>query len=336
MHIERRALVVGIDTYAKAHPLTGCVADAKAAGELLEVNADQSPNYVCRTLLDNMEDGTPITRAALRGACEELFAHFKGDVLLYFSGHGVVTPFGGHLCAYDSQKGDWGVSMQEVIELAMNSEARDIIIILDCCHSGDIADPTIFNNKRSGDPLAVLRENMTVIAASLKAQPAVEAGGHGLFTAALIAALSGSAADHMGWVTAPSIYAYVERRFGSWAERQRPVYKSYATSVRVVRECAPLIDRLKLRRIVELFPTEDFQYRLTPAHEPEDEHGRVRKPVDKEKVAIATLLKEYRDAGLLKPSTPGEQLFWTARRRHTVELTLRGREYWWLVKNRKI
>ena len=337
MDIERRALVVGIDNYAHAAKLSSCVADAEAVGRLLEENADQSPNYMCRVLLDNMEDGQPITRASLRGACEELFAHFKGDVLLYFSGHGVLTPFGGHLCAFDSQRNDWGVPMQEVVELAINSEARDIIILLDCCHSGDIADPTILNSRRGGgDPLATLRENMTVIAASLKAQGAVEAGGHGLFTASLIVALDGGAADPMGWVTAPSIYAYVERRFGSWAERQRPVYKSYATSVRVVRECAPLIDRLKLRRLIELFPEQDYRYRLTPAHEPEDEHGKVHKPVDKDKVAVATLLKEYRDAGLLKPSIPGEQLFWTARRRHTVELTMRGREYWWLVKNRKI
>lgn len=335
LNIERRALIVGLDTYANATDLSSCVADAEAMSKLLEFNAERSPNYVCRVLLDKMEDGQPVTRAALRGACEELFADFKGDVLLYFSGHGVVTPFGGHLCAFDSREGDWGVPMQEIVELAIHSEARDIILILDCCHSGDIADPTLLNTKR-GDPLAVLRENMTVIAASLKAQAAVEMGGHGLFTASLLDALSGGAADHMGWVTASSIYAYVERRFGSWAERQRPVYKSYATSVRVVRECAPLIDRFKLHRLVELFPTQDYKFRLTPKHEPEDERGRVHKPVDREKVALAQLFKEYRDAGMLKPSLPGEQLFWTARRRHTVELTLRGREYWWLVKNKKI
>jgi hypothetical protein len=333
---ERRALIVGIDNYESAPALSSCVADAKAIGGLIERNADESPNYLCRVLLNNMEDGTPITRAALRGACEELFANFKGDVLLYFSGHGVLTPFGGHLCAYDSKRHDWGVPMQEVVEFAINSEARDIILILDCCHSGDIADPSILSSKRGGDPLAVLRENMTVIAASLKTQASVEAGGHGLFTVSLMDALDGGAADHMGWVTASSIYAYVERRFGSWAERQRPVYKSYATSVRVVRACAPLIDRLKLRMLVELFRTQDYKYRLTPKHEPEDEHGKLHHPVDKEKVAVARLFKEYRDAGLLKPSLPGEQLFWTARRRHTVELTPRGREYWWLVKNKKI
>jgi hypothetical protein len=336
MNIERRALIVGIDTYANAPKLSSCVTDAEAVGKLLELNADESPNYLCRVLLDKMEDGQPITRALLRGACAELFANFKGDVLLYFSGHGALTPFGGHLCAYDSQKNDWGVPMQEIVDLAYRSEARDIIMILDCCHGGDIADPSILNTSGGRDPLAVLRENMTVMAASLKAQAAVEAGGHGLFTASLLVALDGGAADPMGWVTAPSIYAYVERRFGSWEERQRPVYKSYATSVRVVRECAPLIDHAKLRKLVEVFPALDHKCRLTPSHEPEDEHGKVHKPVDREKVALAQLLKEYRDAGLVKPSKPGEQLFWTARRRHTVELTPRGKEYWWLVKNRKI
>ena len=336
MEIERRALVVGIDTYENASNLHSCVADAEAVGKLLEQNADERPNYLCRVLLDELENGQPITRAGLREACAELFADFKGDVLLFFSGHGVLTPFGGHLCAFDSQRNDWGIPMQEIVEMAISSQARDIILILDCCHSGDIADPTILNSKRGGDPLAILRENMTVIAASLRSQPSVEAKGHGLFTASLLDALNGGAADHMGWVTAPSIYAYVERRFGSWGERQRPVYKSYATSVRVVRECAPLIERLKLRRLIELFPAQDYKYPLSPEHEPEDEYGRVHEPVDVEKVAIAKLFKEYRDAGLLKPSTPGQQLFWTARHSHTVELTLRGQEYWWLIKNKKI
>lgn len=334
MDNEKRALIIGIDTYLNSSKLSSCVADADAVDKLLKKNADGTPNYTCRTLKDKMEDGTPITRAGLRAACQEHFANFKGDLLFFFSGHGVLTPFGGHLCAYDSQRNDWGVPMQEVVDLAFNSHARDIILILDCCHSGDIADPTMLGPRR--DPLATLRENMTVIAASLKTQSSVEAGEHGLFTASLLDALNGSAADHMGWVTAPSIYSYIERRFGSWSERQRPVYKSYATTVRTIRHCAPLIERQKLYEIVELFPDQNFQYQLTPEHEPEDEHGNVHEPVDKKMVAVATLLKDYRDAGLVKATVPGEQLYWTARRSHTVELTLRGKEYWWLVKNGKI
>jgi hypothetical protein len=175
---------------------------------------------------------------------------------------------------------------------------------------------------------------MTVIGASLASQPSLEEGGHGVFTGAVLDALEGGAADHMGWVTAPSIYAYIERRFGAF--EQRPVYKSYTTGVRVIRECAPLIDRLKLQKIVEHFPAQGFLYRLDPEFEREDKFGKLRKRINEKKAAIGQLFKDYRDAGLLKPSTPEEQLFWTAQRRHTVELTLRGREYWWLVKEKKV
>ena len=51
---------------------------------------------------------------------------------------------------------------------------------------------------------------------------------------------------------------------------------------------------------------------------------------------MAHLLKAYRDAGLLKASDPGLQLFWVARQSGTVELTPRGQEYWWLIVNDKI
>jgi hypothetical protein len=335
MDVTRRALVVGINTYQFSSQLTGSVADAEAMGRLLEYNVDGKLNYDCRVLLDGMENGTRITKAALRQACTRLFTDTKDDVLLYFSGHGTLTQFGGYLCAYDSQSNEWGIPMQEIVEMANNSKARDVVMILDCCHGGNMGDPSLLGGGGGRDPLAVLRENTTIIASSLGSQASYEAGGHGAFTAAVIDALEGGAADHMGWVTAPSIYAYIERRFG-WQDNQRPVYKSYATSVRVVRECAPLIERLKLRRIIELFPMQDFLYRLDPEHEPEDEFGNMHEPVNKEKVAVALLLKEYRDAGLLRASVPGEMFYWVARRGHTVELTPRGREYWWLVKNKRL
>jgi hypothetical protein len=216
----------------------------------------------------------------------------------------------------------------------MKSPARQILLILDCCHSGDIANPATINRETGKSPLATLREDMTVIAASRSLEVAIEAGGHGLFTGALLDALEGGAADHMGFVTAPSLYGYVSRRFTAWD--QRPVYKTNATDVLTVRECAPLIARLQLRQIATYFPAADYRYRLDPEYEPEDEHGNVKEPVNKDKVAIAQLFKAYRDAGLLKPSDPGLQLYWVARRSDTVELTPRGREYWWLVVNDKI
>ena len=190
-------------------------------------------------------------------------------------------------------------------------------------------------NRGTGkNPIATLRENMTVIAASRATESAIEASDHGLFTGALLDALEGGAADHMGFVTAPALYAYVSRRFTAWD--QRPMYKTNATQVLTVRECEPLIHRLQLRQLATYFPKSDYKYRLDPEFEPEDERGSTKGPVNQEKVAIAQLFKSYRDAGLLKPSDPKLQLYWVARHSETVELTPRGREYWWLVVNDKI
>jgi len=331
--MARRALIVGTNTYGGGNDLHACVADAKAMAEVLSRHKDGEKNFDCIVFLDQMEDGSQITRPKLRAALNALF-NFDGEVLLYFSGHGFLSKTGGLLCTSDATKDDWGIPMQEVVDLAIDSQAHQILIILDCCHSGDIANPAIMNKDAGKSPLATLRENMTVIAASRATEAAIEAGGHGLFTGALLDALEGGAADHMGFVTAPALYAYVSRRFTAWD--QRPVYKTNATEVLTVRECEPLIHRLQLRQLATYFPKADHKYRLDPEYEPEDEHGNVKEPVNKEKVAIAQLFKSYRDAGLLRPSDPKLQLYWVARRSETVELTPRGREYWWLVVNDKI
>lgn len=337
MPSERRALIIGINTYDMPDSnLEAAVADAEALAERLQRHTDgqMEPNYDCRVLLDVMEDGSRITRVALGEACEQLFAAFDGDVLLYFSGHGVLTNVGSYLCTTDATPREWGVSMMHVMNWACASRARNILVILDCCHAGAIGNPAALRQYQPEDPLALLRENMTVIAASRDSQSSVEAGGHGLFTAAVLDALDGGAADHMGWITAPSIYAYVERRFG--AHDQRPIYKSHATRLDPVRKCAPLIERMKLLELIHYFPTESHRYVLDPEHEPEDEHGNMREPVNQAKVAVAQLFKDYRDAGLLRSTIPNEQFFWVARRSHTVELTTRGREYWSLAKSGRI
>ncbi len=329
--MSRRALIVGINTYSGDNNLHACVADAKEIADVLSRHKDGKKNFDCIVLLDRMEDGSPITRPKMRARLHELF-NFDGDVLLYFSGHGFLSETGGVLCTSDATEDDWGVPMQEVVDLATKSQAHHIVLLLDCCHSGGIANPATMNIGKN--PLATLRENVTVIVASRGTEVALEAGGHGLFTAALLDALNGGAADHMGFVTAPALYAYISRRFTAWD--QRPVYKTNATDVFTVRECEPLIIRLKLQQLPTYFPTADHKYPLDPEFEPEDEHGNVKEPVNKEKVAIAQLFKSYRDAGLLRPSDPKLQLYWVARRGETVELTPRGREYWWLVVNDKI
>jgi hypothetical protein len=333
----RRALIVGVNNYG--HPdnnLDGCVPDAEAMAERVARHSDGSQNYDCKdhVHLAKVEDSSVITRPELRQWIHDLFSNFKGDALFYFSGHGALTRFGGWLCTTDAAKNDLGVSVEEVLKAAQDSRCSDVLLVFDCCHSGTVGNSAVLQSRDAESSIAVLRENLTIIAASAAAETAAEAGGHGLFTAAVLDGLDGGAADHMGWVTSQAIYAYVQRRFGAWG--QTPVYKSHTTQVNIVRKCAPLIDRYKLEQLVHYFPEKDSVYQLDPEMEPEDEQGNVKEPINKEKIAIAKLFKDYRDAGLLRASLDGEQLFWTARHGHTVQLTVRGQEYRWLVRNQKI
>ena len=333
-NVGRRALVVGIDQYLNVPSLAGCENDARAVAKLLESNEDTTPNYDVAVAVASRSADTIVSRANLREHLQKLFSpDYLGDVLLYYSGHGALTVTGGYIATSDAVKNDLGIPMTEILQLAFQSCAREIIIIFDCCHSGDLGNIPLLATAGQTSPLSALRENMTIMAASKATQVAVEAGGHGLFTSAVMDALDGGAADHMGWVTAPAIYGYVERRFGEFD--QRPVYRSHATQIGIVRQCAPLIERLKLNEMVKLFPSETYKYQLDPEFEPEDEHGNLHEPANQEKIRISHLFKDFRDTGLLKTST-GEQLFWAARKSQSVELTIRGREYWRLVKGRRI
>jgi hypothetical protein len=332
--MAKKALLVGIDGYRNLRDLGGCVADALALQPLLERHADGKRNYDCNVLLGRVgRSRTRVTRPVLRDALRKLFAN-PGEVLFYFSGHGAITEIGGYLATHEAERDDWGIKMQEVIEWAKDSRSSHVLLMLDCCHSGDMGDAPLLNSVHALNPLTVLRQNMTIIAASRNDQGAVEVDGHGVFTSTVLEALGGGAADHMGWVTAPSVYAYVERRFNGW--QQRPVYKSHATELAVLRECAPLIERMSLRGLLEYFPRSDYKYRLDPQYDPEDEAGNIIGRKNDRKIRIGRRFKEYRDAGLLRATIRGEDFYWVARRRHTVELTARGREYWWLVKENRI
>ena len=71
-------------------------------------------------------------------------------------------------------------------------------MLLDCCHSGDFANPGLM---KKGPTHLQPSENMTVIASSRDVEDSIEAGGHGVFTGSLLDALNENVADHMGWVT---------------------------------------------------------------------------------------------------------------------------------------
>jgi len=312
--VPRRALLVGLNRYDDLPDLEGCVNDARAMQELLARQYDGYRNYHCQILTSPGKH--KITRKFLRAKWVELFDSFDGDVLFYFSGHGTPTKVGGYLVTEDGERGDPGLAMNDLLTLANNSEARRVVLILDCCFSGHLGNPPNLPQRE-----AQIREGVTVLAASRATQSAAEAGGHGVFTRLLLEALNGGAADIRGRVTAASIYAYVEQALGPWD--QRPVYKSNADRLSPIRRCEPSVPDDVLRKLPQMFEKPESAFRVDPSFERNEASA---KPEDAERFAEIKLL---RNARLLTIEAADAES-------RAVHLTPLGQLYWRLALQENI
>jgi hypothetical protein len=327
----RRALIVGIDHYAST-PLQGCVADAQSVADVLSRNADGSRNWSAELLVSTEVGGSEITRDVLRGELTKLFATPRDtDLLFYFAGHGGQSPWGADLVTQDFKTHSLGVSMNDVLTLANDSNARSVTLILDCCFSGDTGNPPGLQSAgveeafRLGKTL--LRENVTVLAASRSTETAAELDGHGVFTHALLDGLEGGATDHLGKITALGLYEHISPSFDAW--EQRPVLKTSMTEPLVLRLGPPWLDTALLRDLPKYFPTEHFRFALTRAHEG---GGRPFPPG-----AVGTVeqqefdyLGRLRNANLVTNDGQRDH-FWVAMEGGEVYLTALGRYFWRLA-----
>jgi uncharacterized caspase-like protein len=205
-----------------------------------------------------------IMKASIRAPLEELFSNDGDIAFFYFSGHGTANNLGGFLVTQDACRYDEGLPMNQIITLANKSRVREIVIMLDCCHSGALGNLPEIDNMS-----VQLREGISVLSASRSTQVAVETGGGGVFTSLVVDALTGGASDVLGNVTIASIMAYVDQALGPW--EQRPVFKSHVSKLSPIRKCKPSVGAEILRKLPTYFPTNAFEYPLDPSYEPDSE-----------------------------------------------------------------
>jgi hypothetical protein len=316
----RRALCVGIDGYPFG-ALQGCVADAIEMSRLLERNDDGSLNFDVR-LVTAPQD--VVTRATLRESITLLFSQPAEVALFYFSGHGSENDLGGYLMTTDAEAYDEGVPMGDVITLANKSSVTEVVIILDCCHSGhlgNIPGPSDANAK------VEIREGVSILTASRSSEPAMESKGRGVFTALLCSALDSGASDVLGHTNVASIFSYVDQSLGSW--EQRPLIKTHLSSLLCLRHAAPSVDSTKLRLLTTLFTRPTDEFHLDPTFERTDATARL------ENVATYDVLVSYRNSRLVEVVTH-EHLYYAAMGSGTARLTALGRHYWRLVKDGRL
>lgn len=241
----RRALLVGIDHYQNSKKnLNGCINDANRMKEVFETHENKDRNFDCKMLLSNTKN---ITRATLKAHIKMLFNHRDNDtVLLYFSGHGATTDAGTYLVTYDALPNDEGISLMEIVALANNSKAKEVVIILDCCHAGGAG-----NSIDLGERKVVLREGISILAAATEDQYSWEKGGYGVFTSIIYNAMLGGAADVRGKINLSSLYYYADTLLNAW--KQRPVFKSHVSHMISLRNCEPKISLDILRKLPNYF-----------------------------------------------------------------------------------
>lgn len=312
-----RALVIGIDDYPTA-PLGGCVNDAKAIAARLGRNSDATKGFDVRLLTSDNDD---ITREVLVDQITELLAQPAPVAVLYFSGHGTLTDFGGHLVAADHARYTFGISSAELGQLVNSSPVHEVVILLDCCNSG------AFAATEADAGTALLREGVSLLAASRANQTALESGGAGVFTDAVCEALDGGAADVVGKVTTAGVYAYLDEALGPWD--QRPMFKAHLSTLTTLRTCAPAVGLSTLRAFTTWFTEAESHYALDPSYEPtaEPEH-----PEHEETFAA---MQKCRAARLIEP-VGEEHMYYAAMNTAACRLTPLGRRYWRLAKQERL
>lgn len=322
----KKALVVGINYYQKIGNLHGCVSDAYSVSQVLMRHMDGQLNFDVKqvTAVDN---ASAVSRKQLKDDIAALFADDSEVALLYFAGHGHVEDAGGYLVTSECEDGDVGLPLDEVLNFANASRAKNKILILDSCYSGSIGTP-----KSLGD-MALLSEGMTILTASSKDQYAQEVNGSGVFTSLLVDALNGGAANLLGDITPGSIYAHIDQSLGAW--EQRPIFKTNVKAFTSLRRVSPPIQLSDLKQITTLFPTPSFDFPLDPSFEPQPpapNHGIAPDPVNNKSFAI---LQKLNRLNLVKP-VGEEHMYFAAMNSKPCRLTVLGEHYWNLISKGRI
>lgn len=316
----RKALVVGIDYYDNLSSLYGCVNDAYSVHNVLDRHGDGTINFSINLMIST-DASYKITRKMLKEKVKELYDDDCEVGLFYFAGHGYIDSTGGYLITSDCTDGDDGFSLNELLSIVNTSKCKSKIIILDSCHSGIAGTPSENDNN------AIIHEGVTILTASSSRQYASEVDGKGVFTALLVDALNGGAANLVGEITPGSVYAHIDQSLGPW--EQRPLFKTNVKKFTSLRRVAPSINLSDLSKITELFDHPTKEYILDDTYESDSPNPNLKN------VGKFAILQKYNRVNLVIP-VGADHMYYAAMQNKSCKLTSLGTHYWNLVKNKRI
>jgi Caspase domain len=214
------ALVIGINEYTNAPPLSYACNDAVAIAKHLRDKV-QIPESNVRVLLD---------KAATREAIVATFLQFVDEakpndrVLVFFAGHGYTRTSRrgevGYLVPRDGNPSDLATLIRWD-ELTRNADlipAKHVLFIMDACYGGLALTRNVPPGSHRFLKDMLSRYSRQVLTAGKADEVVADAGGpragHSIFTGHLLDGLEGAARSGDGIITANGVMAYVYERVG--------------------------------------------------------------------------------------------------------------------------
>ena len=334
--MSKAALVVGINYYEKQSNLKGCVNDAKSITKLLRYNENGEKNFEVRCLC--AEDIQSAIKAdKLQQQIKELFENRHNETaLLYFSGHGGITPNnGGYIATRDTNTHETGISMADLIEIVNTSKVRNKIIIFDTCHSGEMGVHPSYKNLGS-----CIGEGVSILTASSQDQKALENNDlfneHGVFSKLLIDSLEGCGSSILGQVTLGGIYAHIDKSLGNFG--QRPIFKTNTNRFIEIRKVISQVNLQELRELSNIFTEPTAIYKLDQTYEQDKDVPATytnKKACNPEHYRVFRILQNLNRVNIVV-AVEEKDMYYAAMNEKACKLTSTGRFYWHLAKTEKL
>lgn len=221
-YANSRALVIGINEYKNASPLSYAVSDAEAIRELL-ISDFAFPRDNITYLVDSEATKSSILKSFLKFAAEDV--EIDDRVIVFFAGHGhtrtSIRREVGYLIPHDADMNDLSTLIRWD-ELTQNAElirAKHMLFIMDACYGGLALTRSLQPGSVRFLRDMMLRYSRQVLTAGKANEVVADSGGplpnHSIFTGHLIEGLRGNAATEQGVVTAAGLMAYVYNKVAS-------------------------------------------------------------------------------------------------------------------------
>ncbi|MDO8387441.1 MAG: caspase family protein [Polaromonas sp.] len=217
-----RALVIGIDKYKSASPLSYAVSDAVSIRDLLVSDFD-FPESEVTLLTDEAATRQAVLKAFLRFANNDV--GLDDRLVVFFAGHGHTRTGSrgeiGYLVPHDADMCDFStfIRWDELTRNADLIRAKHVFFIMDACYGGlALVRATGAGSTRFLKDM-MLRTSRQVLTAGKADEVVSDSGGpipnHSVFTGHLIEALQGKAATSDGVLTASAVMSYVYAKVAS-------------------------------------------------------------------------------------------------------------------------